>query len=127
MAYKDNPKVAIYLVYVREAHPVNNSHDAAELEKRFGQAVPIPQHKTMEDRVLAASACMKGLKLTLPILLDSMEGTVGKGYRCVPAGMAIVDLKGNLVYYTRGPSAVQPKRAQIILQQLLEEPSKSLR
>ena len=48
-----------------------------------------------------------------------MEGTVEKAYRCVPAGMAIIDLKGNLVYYTYGPSAVQPRRADVMLQQLL--------
>lgn len=111
----------MYLVYVREAHPVANAQQQAEMKQRFGESINIAQHKTIEDRVLAASSCMKGLKLTLPILIDTIDGTVEKAYRSVPACMAIIDLKGNLVYYQRGPSAIVPRRADMVLQELLAE------
>jgi hypothetical protein len=74
VAYKDNSKVAIYLIYVREIHPVKEPE-----EPRAGKPKgpnDITQHKTLDDRIMAASACREGLNLSLPILIDSMDGVV---------------------------------------------------
>lgn len=122
MSYKDNPNVAMFLVYVREAHPVKE----ADAPKESDAGKPkgpgnITQHKTIDDRIVAASACMEGLKLTLPVLIDTMDGVVEKAYKGVPAAMVIVDLEGNVVSYAHGPTAVQPAEAEKVLKRLLGE------
>jgi len=120
VAYKDNPQVAMFLIYVREAHPVREPKEP--VEGRPKGPSDITQHKSMDDRILAASACREGLKLTLPVLIDTMDGVVGRSYRGVPAATAIVDLDGNLAFHSRGPHGVQPKKAQEVLKRLLGEP-----
>jgi hypothetical protein len=119
VAYKDNPNVAIYLIYVREIHPVKEPE-----EPRAGKPIgpsDITQHKNLDDRIMAASACREGLKLSLPILIDSMDGVVEKAYAGVPAATAIIDLNGNLIFHSHGPTGVQPKRAEKVIRELLGE------
>ena len=120
MAYKDHEKVAMFLVYVREAHPVRRSR----VTKTGKPESPrdIAQPRTIEERVLAASACMKGLKLTLPTLIDTMDGVVGKAYKGTPAATAIVDLDDKLVFHSRGPRGVRPDRAEKSLRELVGDP-----
>ena len=115
MAYKDNKKVAMFLVYVREAHPVRQRKTTGKPKT----PQDITQPKTIEERVIAASACMEGLKLTLPVLIDTMKGTVGRAYKGVPGATAIVDLQGNIVFHSRGPRGVQPRQADRVLKELL--------
>jgi hypothetical protein len=119
VAYRDNPKVAVYLIYVREIHPVKEPQ-----EPRAGKPKgpsDITQHKTLDDRIMAASACREGLNLSLPILIDRMDGVVEKAYDGVPAATAIVDLNGNLVFHSHGPNGVQPRKAEKVIRELLGE------
>lgn len=116
-AYKDNEKVAFYLVYVREIHPVAQSKLAPGDKPKGPQDVA--QAKTIEDRILAASACMEGLKLTLPVLIDTMDGVAEKAYRGVPACTAVIDLEGKVVFHSTGPGGAQPKEAEKALKKLL--------
>lgn len=122
MSYKNNPKVAMFLVYVREIHPARETGEGPP--KNPQGPGDIVQHKTMDDRIVAASACAKGLNLTLPVLIDSMDGVAEKAYRGVPAATAIVDLDGNLVFHSEGPNGVQPKEAEKVLRRLLDQPAK---
>ncbi|MBT3202509.1 MAG: hypothetical protein HN350_21630, partial [Phycisphaerales bacterium] len=54
------------LVYISEAHPVrkSNNPDKPKSPKDITQA------KTAKERIIAADSCMKGLKFTMPILID---------------------------------------------------------
>ena len=101
-AYKDSEDVAFYLVYVREAHPV------AQPKLKAGEKPTTPsqitQPKTLDERVLAASACMKGLHLTLPVLIDTMDGAAGTAYRGVPAATVVIDREGTVVFHASGPN-----------------------
>lgn len=122
MAYKDNPNVAMFMVYVREAHPANKKEeDKRAAGKKLEGQPDIAQHKTMDDRVLAALACRKGLNLSLPVLIDTMDGVVERAYQGVPAATAIIDLEGKIVFHSRGPHGVQPKEADRVLKSLLEK------
>jgi hypothetical protein len=104
-AYKDNDKVAILLVYVNEAHPVRNP----KADRKSTGPAGIGRHRRIEDRVLAASKCMKGLRLSLPILIDGMDGTAERAYRGRPAATAVVDLEGKVVFHSIGPRGVNPR------------------
>ncbi|MDP6636592.1 MAG: hypothetical protein QGG42_16965 [Phycisphaerae bacterium] len=113
----------IILVYISEAHPVRKSENAANPKS----PKDITQAKTAKERIIAADACMKGLKFTMPILIDlpgegksdSMVGVVERAYRGRPAATVIVDLDGKIAFYSRGPRGVQPKKADEVIKSLI--------
>jgi len=121
-AYKD--KAQFFLVYIREAHPSPEKGQADEQRakqqlKRFGDK-GITQPKTMDERMIAADKCMKDLKLTIPILLDSIEGDYLKAYTGFQAGTAVIDIDGKIAYWTRGaPNGAKPAEAEAALKKLL--------
>ena len=115
MEYKD--KVQFFLVYTREIHPTND--DSKSSRRRGGP--PITQHETLEDRKIAADKCMKGLKLTIPTLLDTMDNTFLKAYGGIPAGTCVVDIDGKVAYWNRGaPNGCKPDEARKAIKKLLE-------
>ena len=113
------------LVYISEAHPVrkSNNPDKPKSPKDITQA------KTAKERIIAADSCMKGLKFTMPILIDlpgegqtsSMVGVVEKAYRGRPAATVIVGLDGKIAFYSRGPRGVQPKKADEVIKSLIDK------
>ena len=115
-AYKDNRKIAFYFVYVREAHPTRATTAPSRTKEGFGD---IGRHKSIESKVIAASKCMKGLKLTIPFLIDDLSGAAEKGYRGRPAATAVIDLDGKIAFHSRGPSGVNPKAAEKTLKSLI--------
>ena len=119
MSYKNNPNVAMFLIYVNEAHPVRDSQTAPGAKPEWPSE--IVRHKSLDDRVLAATACRKALKLSLPMLIDTMDGVVERAYYGVPAATAIVDLEGNIAFHSRGPHGVQPKEADRVIKRLLHD------
>ena len=114
-AYRNNDKVAMYLVYVNEAHPTKKAGVDADAKGYAG----IGRHQTIEDKVLAASRCMEGLKLTLPVLVDQLDGAAERAYRGRPAATAVIDFDGKIVFYSRGPNGAQPPQADAALLEIL--------
>ena len=111
-AYKD--KVQFFLVYTREVHPKSQGG------RRSGSVI-IEQHDTLQDRMIAADKCMKGLKLTIPLLLDSMDNQFLKGYGGIPAGTTVIDIHGKVAYWNRGsPNGCKPDRAEETITRLLK-------
>jgi hypothetical protein len=121
VSYKDHPNVAFFLVYVREAHPVARSKVSPATRPSGPSDVPLAQN--LDERVLAASACMAGLKLTLPVLIDTMDGAAEKAYRGAPAATAVIDLAGNVVFHSVGPNGCRPAEAERALRRLGFEPA----
>ncbi len=121
-AYKG--KAQFFLVYLREAHPSRAKPSAGTPKakapaKRPGR-VSIAQHKTMSERVIAADKCMKGMKLTIPILLDSIEAEYIKAYTGFQAGTVVIDIDGKIAYWTRGgPWGCKPAEAEAALKKLI--------
>jgi len=108
--YKD--RAEFFLVYVREAHPVDKEPN------RKGPQVTTA--KTVEDRALAASACVRELKLSMPVLIDDMDGTSEKSYRGWPARLVVVDVEGKVAYCTSsGPQGANPKDAVAVVGRLV--------
>ena len=112
-AYKDNEKVAMYLIYVNEAHPARTTNAKGEGPSSVGR------HRSIDEKVLAASKCMEGLKMTLPVLIDGMDGVVEKAYRGRPAATAVIDLDGKVVFHSTGPRGAQPPEADKHLKKLI--------
>ena len=121
-AYKD--KAQFFVVYIREAHPAPEKDkagkDQQKLHARRWGDLGITQPKTLKERAIAADKCMKGLKLTVPILLDPMEGDFLKAYGGYPAGTTVIDIKGKLAHWTRGgPFSCKPALAEAALKKLI--------
>ena len=114
-AYRNNDKVAMYLIYVNEAHPTKKAGTDPGAKGHEG----IGRHQTIDDKVLAASRCMDGLKLTLPVLIDHLDGAAERAYRGRPAATAVIGLDGKLVFYSRGPNGAQPQKADAALLEIL--------
>jgi hypothetical protein len=107
VSYKD--KAEFFLVYIREAHP-----DIRQGGKEIGKA------ESIEEKAILASKCVSELKLTMPALIDDMEGTVERAYRGWPDRMCIVDLDGKVKYYSeRGPFGFKPDEGEKALRELL--------
>lgn len=113
-AYKD--KVEFYLVYIREAHPVKEGKPAGDETRRPEE---IAQTRSLDERVLAATDCLKGLKFSLPVLIDTMDGAAEKAYGGWPAATAVIDVEGKIRFHSRGPDGARPKEAEKVLRQLL--------
>ncbi len=99
------------LVYISEAHP-------ELLKGDIGGIKGLP--KDIEQRAILASKCVSELKLSLPIVLDSMDGVAEEAYKGQPDRICIVDLDGKVAYYSkRGPRGLKPKEAAEELKKLL--------
>ena len=121
-AYKG--KAQFFLIYTREIHPSRNSgkpgksSTARPSRRRGGPA--IVQHTSLKERMIAAGKCTKGLKLTIPILLDTMDNAYLKAYGGIPAGTSVIDIDGKVAYWNRGaPTGCRPKNAEAVLKKLL--------
>lgn len=113
-------RVAFFLIYIREAHPTDGWQVRANLRDDVLYTSP----KALNDRALIASDCLKGLKLTLPCLLDDMKGTANRDYAAKPARICIVKKDGTVHYYgERGPRGFKPHEAKAALSKLLEPSS----
>ena len=112
--------VQFFLVYVREAHPVPEAAPANDPRlRRFG-GVRVAQHKTDQERAAAAGRCSVGLGLTLPVLLDALDGSAERAYRGWPAATAVIDLQGRIAFHAPGrPDGCRPEEARAALERVL--------
>lgn len=99
-AYKE--KAHIYILYIREAHPT----DGWALPKnRF----EITDPKTLEERRKVAKEFAAQLKVSIPILVDTMDDKVEKIYAGWPDRLYIVDRRGAIVHKGGpGPGGFRP-------------------
>ena len=106
VSYKD--KVQFFLIYISEAHP--------NLLKAVGRQRP----KNIKERAILATKCVSELKLSLPLLLDTMDGVAEKVYKARPDRICVVDVDGKVAYYSgRGPWGFKPKDAEAVIKKLL--------
>jgi len=119
VAYRD--KVEFFLVYIREAHPTDARPG---MEGRSGNPArgdpDIKQPKTLDERVIVATKCLQDLKLTLPVLVDDMEGSAEKAYGAWPDRIAVIDTAGKIAYQSGpGPAGFRPAAAEQMLKAIL--------
>ncbi len=110
VSYKD--KIQFFLIYITEAHP-------ELLEKNSVEGIT-GDPENIGQRAILASKCVSELKLSLPILLDSMEGITEKACKGRPNRICIVDIDGKVAYYgARGPRGFKPEEAEEALKKIL--------
>lgn len=113
--YKD--RVHFYLVYVREAHPIDG-------RKIANNQFQVKSPQTLEERQTIARDFAERLEISIPVLVDTIDDKVERAYSCWPNRMYIIGADGQIADKgTAGPGGVASsvRRAPDMLDSLLEE------
>lgn len=114
--YKD--RADFVMVYVREAHPI----DGWRMESNDREDVAIAQPRTFAERVAVARTCGRRLDLGMPMLVDTMDDTVGARYSGMPSRLYLIDHQGRVAYKSgRGPFGFKPAELEHSLLLLLQD------
>jgi len=85
-------RVDFLIVYVSEAHAID--------EWKLGDKVKIAQHKSLNDRILAANLFKDENDFHLPLVVDSMENHFDKTYAAWPERAYII-FQGKMTYISK--------------------------
>ena len=108
--------MTFYIVYIREAHPSDGRSPIKDAPK---------DPKSIDERDILASKCIKKMKLTVPCLIDNMKDEANKGYSAWPDRIYIIDKELKIHYKAgRGPWGFKPDEAEKSLKELLEKKKK---
>lgn len=109
------------MVYVREAHPTNGW----SMESNDKVGVSLAQPTTLEARTGVAARCQQMLKLSMPVVVDTLEDTVGARYSGMPSRLYVIDKSGKVAFKSgRGPFGFKPAECEQALILNLAESSK---
>jgi len=105
MQKKYAPAVAIYMVYIREAHPT----DGRQVTANTKEEILFTQPTTLTERTAIAETMCTKLNLTLPCLIDGLDNQVATDYASWPDRMYVVGIDGKIVYKgAPGPAGFKP-------------------
>lgn len=97
-------------VYVREAHPVGD-RPATETNAKVG--VLEKQPRTLEERRGTAQRCVASLKLTAPMVIDSIDNQAARRYAALPDRLYLIDREGRVAFQGGpGPFAYNPQELE---------------
>ena len=117
-AHKD--QVAFYLVYIREAHPIDG-----QLPMEFGM---IEDPITIQERTKVAKRCVAGMELSMPALVDKMDDAVNMAYHGWPERLYLVGKDGKVAYAGGpGPFGFEPDELDAAIRKLLQTPAPTSR
>ncbi len=118
--YKD--RATFVMVYVREAHPT----DGWSMDSNDRVGVALAQPKTYDERVAVAQTCGERLGLGFPMLVDSIDDSVGARYSGMPSRLYLIDAEGKVAYKSgRGPFGFKPAELEHSLVLLLQHEATS--
>ncbi len=81
-------------MYIKEIHP----EDGWQVGANERDDVIISQHQSMDDRLEAGQACMLGLDLEMPSLVDEMDNSVMLAYNGMPERLYLIGVDGKIAY-----------------------------
>ena len=115
--YRD--RVDFYAVYIREAHP----SDGWAMDSNKNKGIEVAQPKSAEERTQAAVHCCESLKMSMPLLVDTIADRVGRAYSGFPDRLYLIDRDGKVAHKGgRGPFGYKPRELeQTLLMMFLDE------
>ena len=64
----------------------------------------VDRPKNIHEGVILATECVTQFKLTIPMVIDGMDGKVNNDYKAAPVRVTVVDIDGKVVFYAgKGP------------------------
>ncbi|MBI4563759.1 MAG: deiodinase [Planctomycetes bacterium] len=117
MYEKHRERAAFFVVYIREAHPV----DGWRVPQNDRQGIEVDEPVTEKEREDVASKCARALKLSIPFLIDDMKNTAQQAYAGWPDRLYVIDTEGKVAYRgDPGPRGFKPAEAEAALKKLLQ-------
>jgi thiol-disulfide isomerase/thioredoxin len=114
--YKD--RATFVMVYVREAHPT----DGWRMESNDRVGAVTAQPRTYEERSEVAQKCGRLFNIGFPMLVDTIDDTVGARYSGMPGRLYLIDKSGKVAFKSgRGPYLFKPAELEQSLILLLQE------
>jgi hypothetical protein len=114
--YKD--RATFVMVYVRDAHPT----DGWRMDSNDRVGAVTAQPTSYDERVAVAQKCGKLLDLGFPMLVDTIDDSVGARYSGMPGRLYLIDRQGKVAFKSgRGPYLFKPAELEQSLVLLLEE------
>ena len=91
-----------------------------ESNDRVGAVTPQPT--TYDERVAVAQKCGRVLNLGFPMLVDTIDDSVGARYSGMPGRLYVIDRDGKVAYKSRrGPFLFKPAEMEQSLLLLLQD------
>jgi len=102
-------QVQFYIVYIREAHPVDGRSPLGD-----GDYVIVEDPITLGERESVARTCLGRLELEpMPALVDDMEDTANRAYNAGPDRLYLVARDGSIAYRSGpGPFGFRPEELE---------------
>lgn len=109
-------RVTFYVVYIREAHPT----DGWQVESNVAESVLFAQPETYDERVEVAQACMLGMDIKIPTLIDDMDDGVNAAYAALPDRLYLIDSEGRVAFKSGpGPAGFKPDDFEVAIKESL--------
>lgn len=84
--------------------------------------VLVADPKTLAERNKVAKDFVKDFKVSLPVLVDSIDDAVGKAYSGWPDRLYVIDAAGKIAYAGGpGPGGFKPAEVPPVLKRVLEK------
>lgn len=119
----------MFLIYGQESHPVRTEAGGGATGQASGEKksrvsrnafVLGDAHRSLAQRAEAARQCAARLRLSVPILLDTMDGQAARALGCRFGVTVLADQRGRVVYYQEGAHGIDPAGTKRVLKQLLQ-------
>jgi hypothetical protein len=112
--YQD--RVAFYVVYIEEAHPI----DAWQVDDNLEDDVLVASTRSLDERVDVAGVCMTKLGIELPAVVDGPDNAVERAYTGWPDRLYVIDRNGAIAHKSAaGPFGFKPAEVAAVLKRLM--------
>ena len=81
-------------MYIQEAHPSDGWQVLMNIERE----IVFDQPKSEEERAKVAEACVLGMELEMPMVLDRLSNEVDSAYAALPERFYLIDREGRITF-----------------------------
>jgi hypothetical protein len=107
------------VIYIREAHPT----DGRQVPANIRDNILIADPKSLEERRKVAHQFAEQFKISLPILVDTLDDQLEKAYAGWPDRLYVIDAAGRIAYKgAPGPGGFKVAEIPTVLDRLLADP-----
>jgi iodothyronine deiodinase-like protein len=107
--------VALFVVYIQEAHPT----DLWQLSSNVKDGVLFASPRSDDDRSSTALACVRNLGIRIPAVLDGIDNRTERAYTAWPDRMYVIDKGGRVVFKSPpGPYGFSTRALEQALRQI---------
>jgi hypothetical protein len=108
------------VVYILEAH----ASDAWSIVNNTKIKLAIPTPRSLEERGLVASSCVRTLGIEMPAVIDNFDNTTEAAYTGWPDRLYLVDRDGRIAFKSQtGPWGFNPADLEAQVKKTVENPS----